>query len=232
MKTLEEYLKGRSVALVAGGSSLVGKNLGTVIDSFDVVVRMNRALPIVQEKTSDLGTRTDILYNCLDCDPAAGGPIVPMLWMNCGVKYVCSTYPKSERFTFPQRSAGLENFLPTRWIDDGPYYRMKEQIKGRPNSGTSTLVDLLSFDINEVHLFGMDFHRTLYDRDYYDGGEDVVAFEKLLSTNPVDRHDPDSQYLFFRDVIYKNDSRVVVEDYFKDIMADSSYDKLYFKNEN
>ena len=230
MKTLEEYLSGKTVALVAGGSSLVGKNLGSLIDSYDVVVRMNRALPLDPLKADDVGTRTDILYNCLDGAPDAGGPILPALWINCGVKYLCSSYPQSEFFVFPQRSTGVENFLPTRWLPDEVYYPMKEQVKGRPNSGTSTLVDLLSFNIKKVHLFGMDFHRTLYDKSYYNGGEDVVAFERHLSTNPYDRHDPDSQYMFFKNVLYKNDNRIIVEDYFKDILSDASYDKLYFKD--
>lgn len=232
MKTLEEYLSGKTVALVAGGSSLVGKGLGGLIDSYDVVVRMNRALPMDPKKVEDIGSRTDILYNCLDLDPMAGGPVMPMLWINYGVKYLCSTYPQSEPFVFPQRTWGIQNFLPTRWMPDEVYYPIRQQIKGRPNSGTTTLVDLLSFDIKKVHLFGMDFHRTLYDKDYYDGGEDAVAFEKLLATNKNDRHDPDSQYMFFKNHLYKNDDRIVVEDYFKQIMKDPLNDKLYFRNEN
>lgn len=229
MQTLEQYLEGKTVALVAGGNSLVGEGLGSIIDSYDVVVRMNRALPLDPSKSEDIGTRTDVLYNCLDGAPDAGGPIVPMLWINNGVKYICSTYPESEFFTFPQRSKGLENFLPTRWIPDEVYYPIKDHIKGRPNSGTCTLVDLLSFDIEKVHLFGLDFHRTLYDTEYLRQGGSVADFERLLSTNPRDRHDPDSQYLFFKNILYKSDNRIEIEDYFKEILTDPTFDNLYFK---
>ena len=55
-------------------------------------------------------------------------------------------------------------------------------------------------------------------------------FERLLATNP-DRHDPDSQYLFFKNVLYANDDRIKIDDYFEQILNDPSYDTMYFKGE-
>ena len=46
--------------------------------------------------------------------------------------------------------------------------------------------------------------------------------------NQNDRHDPDSQYLFFKNDIYPNDNRIIVDKYFQDILSDSSYDKMFF----
>lgn len=230
MNDYSEFLKGKSVALISSGGSLKGKGLGDVIDSFDVVIRLNRALPLVKEQSVDVGSRTDILYNTLDAWPDAGGPIDGELWTSCGVKYVCSTYPKSEYFTYPERSAGLDEIVPTRWISDELYYPIKKEITGRPNSGTVTLVDLLSFDIKELHLFGMDFFRTLYDVTYLKEGGSAEEFEQHLATNP-DRHDPDSQYLYFKNKIYPNDKRVKIEKYFEQILGDPSYDRMYFLEE-
>jgi hypothetical protein len=230
MISIQDYLEGKTVALVASGKSLEGKGHGSLIDSFDVVVRLNRALPLDKGKASDIGSRTDILYNCLDGAPDAGGPIDPGTWLRLGVKYVCSTYPQSEFFTFPQRSAGLGELIPTRWIPDEVYYPIKPHIKGRPNSGTTALVDLLSFDIKNIRLFGLDFFRTLYNVEYLKQGGSVSDFEKLLATNPRDRHDPDSQYLYFKNVLYPNDNRIEVDDYFKDILEDPNFDNLYFKD--
>lgn len=228
MVTYAKYLEGKTIALVSSGSSLKNKKQGHLIDSYDIVVRLNRALPLSPQNSEDIGTRTDILYNCLDGAPDAGGPINGVAWRNCGIKCVCSTYPKSEFFTFPERSRGLGSIIPTRWIPDSTYYPIRDKVKGRPNSGTVTLVDLLSFDIKEVRLFGLDFFRTLYDTGYLREGGSVEDFERLLSTNP-DRHDPDSQYLFFKNVLYANDDRIKIDDYFEQILDDPSYDSMYFK---
>ena len=230
MISYENYLEGKTVAMVASGGSLKGKGLGKLIDSYDIVVRLNRALPLDSSKAEDVGERTDVLYNTLDAWPDAGGPIDGPLWKKCGVKYVCSTYPKSEYFTYPERSQGLDDIIPTRWVGDSLYYPIKEQVVGRPNSGTIALVDLLSFKLKEVRLFGLDFFRTLYDTGYLKEGGNVQDFERLLATNP-DRHDPDSQYLFFKNVLYANDDRIKIDDYFEQILNDPSYDTMYFKGE-
>jgi hypothetical protein len=231
MISIQDYLKGKKVALVAPGKSLEGKGQGSFIDSFDVVVRINRALSLSKELSKDLGSRTDILYNCLDFCPEAGGPIDPKTWLDLGVKYVCSTYPKSEFFTRPELSNGLDKYIPTRWMPDEVYYPIRRGIKGRPNSGTTSLVDLLSFDIKSVRLFGIDFFRTLYIDEYSKKATRRSDFEKFLKTNPSDRHDPDSQYLFFKNTLYKNDNRIEVDDYFKEIIKDPNFDNMYFKGE-
>ena len=222
-----EFLKDKRVALVASGGAIKGKGHGSLIDSYDVVVRLNRALPISDDNKNDVGQRTDVLYNTLDGWEDAGGPIDGPLWKSCGVKYVCSTYPTSEYFTYPERSSGLHSILPVRWITDSLYYPIKAAVTGRPNSGTVTLLDLLSFDLKELRLFGLDFFRTLYDVSYLKEGGNIEEFERLLATNP-DRHDPDSQYLFFKNKIYPNDDRIKIDDYFKEILGDPSYDKMYF----
>jgi len=223
-----DYMKGKKVALVVSGASLFQKGLGDLIESYDVVVRLNRALPVDPNKISDIGQRTDVLYNTLDGFPDAGGPIDGDLWKNNGVKYVCSTYPKSEYFTYPEKSSHLNSILPTIWIKDEVYYPIREYVKFRPNSGTTALMDILSHDIAKVHLFGLDFFRTLYDPKYLQSGGSKEEFERHLATNKKDRHDPDSQYKFFKYEVYPNDDRIEIDDYFKEILNDPRYDKMYF----
>jgi hypothetical protein len=231
MDDYSEFLKGKTIALVTSGSSLKGQGRGEYIDSFDVVVRLNRALPVPEEKENDVGKRTDVLYNTLDTFADAGGPIEGELWKNCGVKFVCSTYPKSEYFTHPEWSENLNDTIPTRWMSDDVYYPIRENIYGRPSSGTTTLVDILSFDIKKVHLFGLDFFRTLYDSEYLSEGGNISEFENHLSINGDDRHDPDSQYKFFKYDIYPNEDRIEIDSYFEEILNDVKYDEMFFIKE-
>lgn len=51
---------GRRVAVVGGASNIMGRGLGAVIDSHDLVVRLNLMLP--EGKESDLGSRTDVRF--------------------------------------------------------------------------------------------------------------------------------------------------------------------------
>ena len=228
VESYSDHMKGKKIALVVSGASLFKKGLGDLIESYDVVVRLNRALPINLSKASDIGERTDVLYNTLDGFPEAGGPIDGDLWRRSGVKYICSTYPKSEYFTYPERSAHLNSILPTRWIKDEVYYPIREYVKFRPNSGTTALMDILSHDIEKVHLFGLDFFRTLYDPRYLQSGDSKGAFERHLASNKRDRHDPDAQYKFFKHEVYPNDDRIEIDKYFKEILKDPKYDKMYF----
>jgi len=226
-----KLLKGKRVALVASGSSLKDSGRGDFVDSFDVVIRLNRALPVPTNIQTDVGKRTDVLYNTLDTFPDAGGPIDGNLWKSCGVKYVCSTYPKSEYFTHPEWSEGLNDIIPTRWMRDEVYHPIREKMKYRPNSGITALADLLSFDIKEVHLLGMDFYRTLYDTDYLIHGATIESIEEHFAENVVDRHDPDSMYLYFKNEMYPNDDRIIIDNYFKDILKDPKYDSMFFIKE-
>jgi hypothetical protein len=228
IESYKDYMKGKRVALVVSGASLYKRGLGDLIESYDIVARLNRALPVDPDKINDIGKRTDVLYNTLDGFSDAGGRIDGHFWKKCGVKYVCSTYPKSEYFTYPEKSVHLNSILPTRWLKDEVYYPIRDYIKFRPNSGTTALMDILSHDIKKVRLFGLDFFRTLYDPRYLQSGGSKEEFERHLATNKRDRHDPDSQYKFFKDEVYPNDSRIEIDEYFKKILNNPKYDKMYF----
>lgn len=59
------FLQGRSIVAVGPAATLIGRKLGTFIDSFDIVVRFNEAFDLVSADSAlagDIGTRTDVLY--------------------------------------------------------------------------------------------------------------------------------------------------------------------------
>lgn len=57
-------IAGQSVAIVARAKSILGSGEGEVIDSHDVVVRVNAKLPLDSKAAADLGARTDLVYAC------------------------------------------------------------------------------------------------------------------------------------------------------------------------
>ena len=63
-----EYVKNKRVIIVGNNNTVVQENNGDFIDSFDVVVRLNHAVP-----QKNLGKRTDIwafFYKSIDCQYA------------------------------------------------------------------------------------------------------------------------------------------------------------------
>ena len=59
---LEEYLQGKRVALVGPAPYLMGQNKGKLIDSYDVVVRIQPEI----FSTPDYGSRTDVIQSCMN----------------------------------------------------------------------------------------------------------------------------------------------------------------------
>lgn len=66
------FLKDKTVALVGPSESISGTNKGHIIDKFDIVVRLNKSLPLPSKLAADIGTKTDILYNSLNTSDYPG----------------------------------------------------------------------------------------------------------------------------------------------------------------
>ena len=60
------YLKDKTIALIGPAESIIGTKKGHIIDQFDIVVRLNKSLPLPKKMSEDIGSRTDILYNSLN----------------------------------------------------------------------------------------------------------------------------------------------------------------------
>ena len=88
---LKEYLKNKRVIIVGPSNSLLNKSppQGEFIDNnFDVVVRVNRGIEPTYQYKDYIGSRTDILYNCLLENPDNGGIIDINLLKKNNVKYL------------------------------------------------------------------------------------------------------------------------------------------------
>jgi hypothetical protein len=57
-----EYLEDKRVIIVGPAPTIEGRNWGKIIDSYDVVVRINNAVASIKGKEKDYGFRTDINY--------------------------------------------------------------------------------------------------------------------------------------------------------------------------
>lgn len=167
------FLNGRRIVLVGPAPNFHAPGRGDLIESFDLVVRINHALPIPEELKPDLGERTDILYHNLWKGNKRALPateLVPILLQS--VRWVCAAYPY---FNMDHPHAKdidaflevLEGGLPFRTVSPRPHIRLHWKMWTRPNAGISAVGDLLRFDVSELYLTGFTFYQS--DKIYHEG---------------------------------------------------------------
>ena len=104
------------------------------------------------------------------------------------------------------------------------------------NTGYAALIHLLKHDIKSIAFTGMDFHRSAYDENYsvftWKGHVNLKTTEDVsdafLTHSPSENgHQPDQQYLHFKNNLYMKDNRIIVDKYMERYLADSKYDIIY-----
>ena len=218
-----EFLKNKKVILIGPSPSLEGSKKGEYIDSFDVVVRLNKSFPV--EANEDIGTRTDIHYHCLHTNPACGGTIFYKELKEQNV-ILSAPYPKWVRpFYNDVSSFQKENQnwnIPFHMIDTHYYLEISKMLKTRPNSGTLAILDLLAYDVKELHITGFTWFRDGWRKSYKDycdifGTENGDNKREEDMSGMLKTHNQKPQEDLVRE-IYTNDDRVFIDDIMKEIL--------------
>jgi len=221
-----ELLKDKKVIIVGPSPSLEGKGMGEYIDSFDLVVRINKAFPIEKGLESDIGSRTDIHYHCLHTHPACGGPVfydemkLENVFVSCPYgKYISPFHGDITRF----ENINKKYNLPFHILNSEYYLEIANMLGTRANSGTLTILDLLCYDVKELHITGFTWFRDGWRKSYKDHceifgeKEGKRKREEELSGEFDGNHIQKPQEDLVRE-IYLNDNRVFIDDVMKDIL--------------
>jgi len=250
------FLKDKKVAIVGPAKSIEGARQGTLIDSYDVVVRV-KSVHIPPELEDDLGTKVDVLYTddefsndifpeddvqksgdkwtILDKGEVVGPKKIysALEKKKSDLKYICSAYPRGEWF-FDRFESALQNFsknYSVRIIDDQPYFEVKQHTN-RPNAGFSAIIDLLTAPISELYITGIDFYRSLYRGNYLNSGYTPRTIQKWTwdgvdpKTGKNCGHDPDAQFRYFKYNMYLKDKRIKVDKFLNKVLSDPRYEKF------
>lgn len=175
------YVGGKRVAIVGPAPSTKGSGQGRMIDGYDLVVRINHALPVPEELKPDVGTRTDILYHNMWPDHPTRPPSAELIHAYADeISFLCGAYPytpnlRKQADTFLQLSGGR---VPFRTAAFRPAVRLQISLRGYPSAGIGAINDLLYFDIAELYITGFTFYlgEELYLEDY--AGTGAAAHSK------------------------------------------------------
>jgi len=157
MTTLEPFVKGKTVSIVANASSIIGNGDPGEIDGRDVVIRLSLLNPIPEQHKAWIGSRTDIIY----CGWRRWDELVlrrkhsPEYWM-----YHWKDNPNDVR-----NFLGAKAIPKSKIVEDilsKKYDHLKKHpSRWSPTSGTMCFYDACISGAKEIYLTGYDFLRTI-----------------------------------------------------------------------
>jgi hypothetical protein len=156
---LKTLLQGKSVVLTGPAEHGAASRSAALVESFDVVVRLNFQWPIPEALRPHLGTRCDVLVHCCNGDYPVESLRTPdlktlrMVLMEQGLhsrrlKRLCD-----------------EASVPTQYISF-VYAALTRAIGAPPTTGLVAVAHLLRQPLKKLHLLGLTFGRTPYYAGY------------------------------------------------------------------
>jgi hypothetical protein len=143
-----KLIKGKRVIFVGACPNIKGKGFAEMIDSYDVVVRTNGSIFLLDDKdfTRDYGKRIDVLYTNHQFYREMR-PFDIKRFKGKGVKWLCMKVCK------PEDKKELQNEVNIRVVGSVT----KSMKCPSPNMGAIIFKDLLSYEPKELFITGIDF---------------------------------------------------------------------------
>lgn len=168
----KEFLNNKTVAIVGPSCNTDGTKQGKLIESYDIIVRLNKTFNVPKNKQIDIGKRTDILYNSMNTSDYPGendfsNRLIHKL-KNNNVKYISCPYPYIYPFDNDiSKFISVNNHqLPYHIINLVLYKYLVSILKTRPYTGTCAILDLLNYPIKELYITGIDCYLNSYYKEY------------------------------------------------------------------
>ena len=214
-KNYYNFLSDKRIALVGPSSNTLNTNQGDLIDSYDLVIRLNKTFEIPKNIQKDVGKRIDVLYNSMNTSdyPKENDLTEKRLHQlklnNC--KYICCPYP----FIYPFENDILkfldnnQNKIPYHIINLNLYKYLVSSIKGRPYTGTCAIMDLVTFPIKELYITGIDCYINKYYNEYR-----KISNNELYNLRDNHVHNNYTQLMFIKKLACIN-KKIKLDDFLK-----------------
>ena len=223
-KLFTEYVRNKCIALVGPAESIIGTNKGEVIDKFDLVVRLNKSIPVPSKLQPDIGTKTDIVYNSLNVSDFPGeNNLNPKLYKKYGVSFVCSSYPFNHNIFHDDIANYVYKYkfdIPLKVMDDLKFRNFEKLLGTRPYTGTCAIMDLLSYPIRYLYITGLDFYHSKYYNEYRIMSK---SSQRHTKHNTIHKAKPQLEYLKNLSLI---DDRIILDSFLDKLLYNDYYKVL------
>ena len=216
-------VKNKRVIIVGPSITVQECKLGDFINNFDVIIRLNKSLPIPVKMYEHIGNRTDILYNSLNTTDYPGeNNISPFFLKQQKIKFLRCPYPPITPFKYDIKSFYKKNnnIINFGSIDTNYYKKLEYSLGTRPYTGTCAIADLLNSNVKELFVMGVDFYT--YKHSFYYRNVSNSKLKKLQNNN-IHQKKPQINLL---QRFYLLDDRLIVDNILDEILLEN-YDKLY-----
>ncbi len=225
----KNLLENKRVIIVGPSITTQKSNLGSFIESFDIIVRLNKSLPVPKRLHKHIGRRTDILYNSLNTTDYPGeNNINPYFLKSQKIKYLRCSYPPISPFRrdivafYRKNKKNIVNF---GHIETKYYNKIIQKLNTRPYTGTSAICDLLQYNLKELFIMGLDFY-TYKHSNYYRKITDTKL--RRLQNNSIHKRNPQINLI---SRFYLLDNRITVDNVLTDILL-NKYDYFCYEFRN
>ena len=218
----KNYVKNKTIALVGPAESIINNGKGELIDKFDIVVRLNKSLPLPKHLASDIGTKTNILYNSLNTTDFPGeNKFSNNFLKKYNIDFLCSSYPLENDFF----KNDILNYIkknkfgmPFKVLNNKLYKSIEKSTQTRPFTGTCAICDLLSYDIKYIYITGLDFYSTKYYQNYRKINKEQL---KKNRNNFYHKSEPQINLLTHMSLF---DNRIILDNFLDKLL----YEKYYY----
>lgn len=221
--SFSDLVKDKKVLLIGPAPYLIDGSILKKMEKYDTIVRLNRSIEMLEELEGYVGTKTDILYHCIDIAPSQGNFDYSLEeWKNKGVKHVRIPYPPVNShyvrninvFQHKNNSKIIDNSI----TDIDLYSKIKHGCGNTsPNTGTIAIIDILSNHPEILHISGLTFLKG--KKLYVDGYRDVINSEDLVrkQNSIYKNHSIDLQVSFLKKEL-ENYDNITYDDEVKSVL--------------
>ena len=226
----KNFIENKTIALVGPAESIIGTKKGHIIDNFDIVIRLNKSLPLPENLAEDIGTKTSILYNSLNTSDFPGeNKFQSSFLQKHNIQFLCCPYPiennyfKNDILNYVKRN---KFGMPFRVIKNQLYNSIENSIRTRPYTGTCAICDLLSYNIKYLYITGLDFYTTKYYKQYR-----RINKQQLKNTRNNVYHKNEPQINLLRHMSLF-DNRIILDSYLDGLLYENYYEVTKLLNKN
>lgn len=204
VRLLREHRQPKRVALVSKATTLEGTGVGSFIDGYDFVARVNQPYDLSQDYHGDYGSRTDIVYDTMNPDTiqslnaywdSSAGKILKSVRLPHLINQNLSKLRKDIEFNFVDTS--FERYMPPR------HYNLL--------TGTLAAMDILADpDVTELFIAGFDFYTNKNSYTHEAVDKSVAVYSKRTAytvKNNIKVHNHNKQAQYFHTYVM-SDPRV------------------------
>lgn len=223
-----KFVENKTIALVGPAESILGTKKGKLIDKFDIVVRLNKSLPLPENLAEDIGTKTTVLYNSLNTTDFPGeNKFQSNFLKKHNIQYLCCPYPlendffKNDILNYIKRN---KFGMPFKTINNKLYKSVENSIRTRPFTGTCAICELLSYNIKYIYISGLDFYSTKYYKSYR-----KISKEQLKKNRNNFYHKSEPQINLLKHMSLF-DERIILDSFLDKLLYSDYYDATKLLN--